>query len=115
MTVLRIGEGILCITEIVGIFYFLFMFSEKRDTRKWKDGLLYLFVAVVCGLLICQRITSGLYSRYFMLTCIGISSAIAYLFFKITFWRCFLFVSLYFETVSFFDLLLVYVWKLAYV
>lgn len=48
-----------------------------------------------------------------MLTCIGISSAIAYLFFKITFWRCFLFVSLYFETVSFFDLLLVYVWKLA--
>ena len=44
MTVLRIGEGILSIAEIVGIFYLLFMFSEKRDTRKWKDGLLYLLV-----------------------------------------------------------------------
>lgn len=113
MTVLRIGEGIFSIAEIVGIFYLLFMFSEKRDTRKWKDGLLYLLVAVVCGLLICQRITSGLYSRYFMLTCIGISSAIAYLFFKMAFWRCFLLAALYFETVSFFDLLFIYVWKLA--
>lgn len=112
MTALRIVEGILSITEILVFFYVLFMFSEKRDTKKWKDGLLYLFVAVICGLLIFQRITSGLYSRYFMLTCIGFSSAIVYLFFKMGFWKCFLLAALYFETVSFFDLLFVYIWKL---
>lgn len=113
MTALRIGEGILSITEIVGIFYLLFMFSEKRDTRKWKDGLLYLLVAGVCGLLICQRITSGLYSRYFMLTCIGFASIIAFSFLKLALWKCFLITALYFETLSFFDVLIVYLWALA--
>lgn len=113
MTVLRIGEGILSIAEIVGIFYLLFMFSEKRDTRKWKDGLLYLLVAGVCGLLICQRITSGLYSRYFMLICISFVSILAFSFLKLALWKCFLITALYFETLSFFDVLIVYLWALA--
>ena len=77
MIVLRIWEGILSIAEIIGIFYILIMFSEKRESGKWKAGLLLFFVTAVCLLLIYQRITSGLYSRYFMLTCIGISSVIA--------------------------------------
>lgn len=81
MIVLRIWEGILSIVEILGIFYILFMFSEKRGAGKWKSGLLLFLMTAVSLLLIYQRITSGLYSRYFMLTCIGISSVIAWLFF----------------------------------
>lgn len=33
MIVLRIWEGILSIVEILGIFYILFMFSEKVVSR----------------------------------------------------------------------------------
>lgn len=113
MTALWIVEGILSISEILGIFYVLVMFTEKRDTRRWKDVLLFLLVAAVCGLLICQRMTSGLYSRYFMLTCMGITSIIAYLFFEMPFCKCLLLTALYFETLSFCDVLFVYVWKLA--
>lgn len=113
MIVLRIWEGILSIVEILGIFYILFMFSEKRGSGKWKAGLLLFLVTAVCVLLIYQRITSGLYSRYFMLTCIGISSVIAWLFFKMAFWKCFILTALYFETISLFDVLFVYIWTVA--
>lgn len=113
MTALWIVEGILSISEILGIFYVLVMFTGKRDTRRWKDVLLFLLVAAVCGLLICQRMTSGLYSRYFMLTCIGITSPIACYFFKMPFRKCLLLTALYFETLSFFDVLIVYLWALA--
>ena len=89
------------------------MFSEKRESGKWKAGLLLFLVTAVCVLLIYQRITSGLYSRYFMLTCIGISSVIAWLFFKMAFWKCFILTALYFETISLFDVLFVYIWTMA--
>lgn len=39
MIVLRIWEGILSIAEIIGIFYILIMFSEKREMESWSAAL----------------------------------------------------------------------------
>ena len=112
MTGFQIIQALLTITEISGLFYLFFLMYERRNTRLWSSLLLGILIAGFCASAIFQRGEVAMYSRYFMLFCIGVTVILLKLFFRLKTSDGFIITALYYETIYFLDIILGYLGQL---
>lgn len=101
MTGFQIIQALLTITEISGLFYLFFLMYERRSGRLWSSLLLGSLIAGFCASAIFQRGEVAMYSRYFMLFCIGVTVILLKLFFRLKTSDGFIITALYYETIYF--------------
>ena len=112
MTGFQIIQALLTITEISGLFYLFFLMYERRNTSLWSSLLLGILIAGFCASAIFQRGEVAMYSRYFMLFCIGVTVILLKLFFRLKTSDGFIITALYYETIYFLDIILGYLGQL---
>ena len=109
MNWLRIAQGVLCAVEVCGLYYIFNLFYEQKRDKLWERISFIITLILFCGLTIFQREVGGMYSRYFMFLCIFLAVCIGKFFYNITFTRCLLVSTLYFESIYFSDIFLGYI------
>ena len=109
MNWLRIAQGVLCAVEVCGLYYIFNLFYEQKRNKLWERIGFIITLILFCGLTIFHREVGGMYSRYFMFLCIFLAVCIGKFFYNITFTRCLLVSTLYFESIYFSDIFLGYI------
>lgn len=110
---LRVAQGVLCAVEICGLYYLLQVFFDKRNDKAWSNILWFLSGVFLAFLTIYQRETVAMYSRYYMVFCITLTVIFAGIYFKGQKVKIII-IFLYYESISFIDILLGYVGQAIY-
>lgn len=100
---LRGVQALITVIEIIGSFIWVRLFYSQKESRLIKK-IIYVFgVILIIALTIVQR-NGAMYSRYYLLICIGLSSLVYFLRFGCR--RQYLFMmAIYYETIYCLDLI----------